>query len=120
MTTGGKAPLPTIWAKQDSNLDLIFLREAVLSLKIDGTQTTFQGLLSVKTGQLSLFRAMVDCRESHNFVSALDYGLKNIETLPMSTHLAQENYTILMVGVGGEHTPPADTQQNKRCHNDQG
>jgi Fic family protein len=88
-------------------------KEAVLSSQIEGTQTTFQELLSFEAGQLSLFRDMGDAREVHNYVRAIDYGLERLETFPLSIRLIREIHGILMQGVRGEHMTPGEVRRSQ-------
>jgi len=88
-------------------------KEAVLSSQIEGTQTTFRELLSFEAGQLSLFRNIEDAREVHNYVRAIDYGLKRLETLPLSIRLIREIHGLLMQGVRGEQMTPGEVRRKQ-------
>jgi len=88
-------------------------KEAVLSSQIEGTRTTFQELLSLEAGQLSLFQDMDDAREVHNYVKAIDYGLERLETFPLSLRLIREIHEILMQGVRGEHMTPGEVRRSQ-------
>lgn len=79
-------------------------REAVLSCRIDGTQSTL--------GQLVLFEAGAhpdessDVQEVANYVTALMEGLSRIEQLPPNLSMLRELHRELMAGVhGGEQNP---------------
>jgi len=50
-------------------------REAVVSSRIEGTQTSLQELLTYEARQLPLFENP-DAHEVHNYVKALDFGLE--------------------------------------------
>jgi len=88
-------------------------KEAVLSSQIEGTRTSFQGLLSFEAGQLSLFADLEDTREVHNYVQAIDYGLERLKTLPLSTRLIREIHGILMKGVRGEMMTPGEVRRSQ-------
>jgi len=88
-------------------------KEAVFSSQIEGTQTTFQELLSFEAGQLSLFRNLEDTQEVHNYVQALDYGLERLETLPLSLRLIREIHAQLMHGVRGESMTPGEFRRSQ-------
>ena len=88
-------------------------KEAVMSSQIEGTRTSFQGLLSFEAGQLSLFGDLEDTREVHNYVQAIDYGLERLKTLPLSTRLIREIHGILMKGVRGEMMTPGEVRRSQ-------
>lgn len=55
-----------------------------------------------------------DVKEVANYVNALEYGIKRLETLPISTRLIKEIHERLMDGVRGGHFSPGEfrTTQN--------
>ena len=78
-------------------------REAILSSRIEDTHADM--------GQLVLFEEedetdpLTDVREVSNYVRALEYGLKRVAELPISTRLIKELHEILLKNVrGGEST----------------
>ena len=80
-------------------------REAVSSSRIEGTETSL--------GQLALFEAepgrqlsAPDAPEVMNYVSALEYGLEQLESVPVSLQLLRKIHEILLSGVRGEETNP--------------
>jgi len=77
-------------------------REAVLSSKIEGTQATLGELLANDAGAV-VNRSPDDLREVGNYVTALDYGIKRLNTLPLSLRLIREVHEKLMEGVRGGH-----------------
>jgi Fic family protein len=80
-------------------------REAVLSSKIEGTQATLGELLASDAGA-AVNRSPDDLREVGNYVTALDHGIKRLNTLPLSLRLVREVHEKLMEGVrGGNATP---------------
>lgn len=81
-------------------------REAVLSSRIEGTRASLVDLYNYESAQLSFLEPNDDVREVHNYVSALDYGLERLETLPVSLRLVREIHAKLLEGVrGGNLTP---------------
>jgi len=80
-------------------------REAVLSSRIEGTQATLGELLSVEAGA-AVDRSPADLREVANYVTALEYGVRRLETLPLSLRLVRELHARLMAGVRGEAATP--------------
>lgn len=88
-------------------------KEAVLSSQIEGTQTTFQSLLRYEAQQLSFIKEEQDVHEVQNYIKALDYGLKRIQTLPVSNRLIREMHAILMKGVRGELLTPGEVRRSQ-------
>ncbi len=80
-------------------------REAVLSSRIEGTQATLGELLAAEAGA-TVERSPDDLREVGNYVTALEYGIQRLKTLPLSLRLVRELHEKLMRGVrGGQATP---------------
>jgi len=80
-------------------------REAVLSSRIEGTQTQLDDLLmaEVRKGSTTPDR---DLREVQNYVRALHEGAGLLKKLPIATRLGRQLHAILMKGVrGGDRTP---------------
>jgi len=88
-------------------------REAVLSSRIEGTQSDLPHLYAYEAGQLALpgFEPIppeADVREVVNYVNALEYGLKRIQELPVSLRLLRELHERLLKGVRGETATPGE------------
>lgn len=92
-------------------------REAVLSSKIEGTQTTVGDLYAYEAGQLPLSGNEVtppeDAREVLNYVQALEYGLERLSRLPVSLRLVREIHGRLMSGVRGEKKSPGEFRRHQ-------
>lgn len=94
-------------------------REAVLSSRIEGTQTGLAELYAFEVQQLSLFggvespQRLADAREVANYVTAMQYGLKRLKTLPMSLRLIREVHERLMKGVRGEQARPGKFRERQ-------
>lgn len=88
-------------------------REAVLSSRIEGTQSSLSDLLRYEA-QPAVTASTTDVREVHNYVVALEYGLKRRNTLPVSLRLTRELHERLMRGVRGGYANPGQfrTTQN--------
>ena len=80
-------------------------REAVLSSRIEGTETTLGELLASEAGGTTE-RDPADLREVGNYVSALEYGLGRLHELPMSLRLVRELHERLMRRVRGDAAAP--------------
>jgi len=85
-------------------------REAVLSSRIEGTQSSLSDLLLFEATQVEKQR---DVREVQNYVRAMEYGLKRLVELPLSLRFIRELHSILMEGVRGEHATPGEFRQSQ-------
>lgn len=86
-------------------------REAVLSSRIEGTQTTMSDVYAADLAQDDLVRA-ADVREVQNYRSAHQLGLAS--NLPLSLRLIRNLHKRLMKGVRGQGRHPGEfrTYQN--------
>jgi len=81
-------------------------REAVLSSRIEGTQSTIADVYAAEAGQTQLFRDTEDVREVQSYIAAHELGLRRLGDLPLSLRLVGEMHAQLMQGVrGAEQTP---------------
>lgn len=88
-------------------------REAVLSSRIEGTQTTLSDVYAAEAEQLRLVTSP-DVQEVVNYLDAAQYGLERLATLPLSLRFLKELHERLMAqGVRG-HGPAGEfrTYQN--------
>ena len=94
-------------------------REAVLSSRIEGTQTDLTDLYAYEAGQLPLFAGLKtvppesDVKEVTNYVRAMEYGLDRLKSLPVSLRLIRELHGILMEGVRGDHATPGEFRRSQ-------
>lgn len=93
-------------------------REAVLSSRIEGTQAGIADLYAYEAGQLplpGLGKALPagDVQEVANYVTALEYGLDRLQTLPISLRLIREVHERLLQGVRGEHATPGEFRRSQ-------
>lgn len=88
-------------------------KEAVLSSQIEGTQASLGEILEVEARLFDPARRD-DTEEVLNYVAALDFGLRRLDTLPLSLRLIREIHEHLMQGVRGQHATPGlfRTSQN--------
>ncbi len=87
------------------------LREALASTRIEGTQASLLDVLEVEaTGETP----NADVEEVINYISALEWGLAQVDRLPLGTRLICGMHERLLAGVRGrERTPGAlRTSQN--------
>ena len=81
-------------------------REAVLSSRIEGTQTLLPDLLEFEADPEEVERRTPDVREVVNYVWALEYGLERLKELPLNLRLIRELHERLMSGLrGGDRDP---------------
>ena len=92
---------------------LLIRREAVTSSRIENTQSGLDDLFLFEADETQLF-FMSDVKEIFNYVRAMEYGIKRLEDLPISSRLICEIHEILMKGVRGEYATPGllRTSQN--------
>jgi len=87
-------------------------REAVLSSRIEGTQSTLGELLAAEAGA-AVERSPADLREVGNYVVALEYGIARLRTLPLSLRLVRELHQKLMRGVRGDAATPGQFRRSQ-------
>lgn len=91
---------------------LPFMRkEAVLSSKIEGTQTEEAEVIEYEGGQLGLpieAKKADDLQEVMNYVDALEHGLARLADLPVSLRLLTEIHRELLSGVRGQSRNPGE------------
>ena len=88
-------------------------KEAVLSSQIEGTQSSLQDVLAAEARLRTPDRAR-DTGEVINYVTAMNYGLERLATLPISSRLIREIHEQLLHGVRGSQMRPGElrTSQN--------
>ena len=88
-------------------------KEAVLSSRIEGTQSSLQDVLAAEADLRTPRRAR-DTDEVINYVTAMNYGLERLQTLPISSRLIREIHERLLRGVRGYNLHPGEfrTTQN--------
>lgn len=98
------------------NIDLFIqlhvTKEAVLSSRIEGTQTHIDEALLPQTEVLEERRN--DWQEVRNYVDAINDAIANLDRLPISSRLIRSTHKLLLNSVRGEHKLPGEfrTSQN--------
>lgn len=98
------------------NIDLFIqlhvTKEAVLSSRIEGTQTHMDEALLPQAEVQEERRN--DWQEVRNYVEAINDAIANLEKLPISSRLIRSTHKILLNSVRGEHKLPGEyrTSQN--------
>jgi Fic family protein len=77
-------------------------REAVLSSRIEGIQTSVEDVYASELDQQQLVES-ADVREVRNYLAAYEYGLNALEKLPLSLRLIKELHLRLLQGVRGQN-----------------
>ena len=92
---------------------LLIRRESVTSSRIENTQSGLDDLFLFEADETEPFPAS-DVKEVINYVRAMEYGIKRLEELPVSSRLICEIHEILMEGVRGKGATPGllRTSQN--------
>ena len=81
------------------------IKEAVLSSKIEGTQATFEDVLSYEANP-SKVSNYNDIEEVINYKKAINYSKDRLQELPLSSRLLKEIHKILLSGVRGGNKNP--------------
>ena len=103
------------FARLVPNIDLFIqlhvTKEAVISSRIEGTQTNI--------GEALLPEAEVDpqrrndWKEVNNYMKALNEATLELERLPLSSRLIRKTHRILLEGVRGEHKLPGEFRNSQ-------
>lgn len=91
-------------------------REAVLSSRIEGTQTSLSELFyfeAARKEEQKKEAKKTDVLEVLNYVKAMDYGIKRLKELPLCLRLIREIHRTLMKGVRGQHMTPGEFRRSQ-------
>src|SRR5437667_260768 len=88
-------------------------KEAVLSSQIEGTQASLIDVLAFEA-DAAFPENPQDIEEVINYINALNYGLEQLDKIPISLRLIREIHRLLMQGVRGANRQPGEfrTSQN--------
>lgn len=104
------------YARLVPNIDLFIQlhvsKEAVISSRIEGTQTSIKEAM-LPEEEISPERRN-DWKEVNNYTQALNNAIESLNTLPISSRLLKQAHQTLLNGVRGEHKLPGAfrTSQN--------
>ena len=87
-------------------------REAVSSSRIEGTHASLSDLFYFEAAE-ALPTPESDVREVHNYVVALEHGLKGLKHLPVCMRLLSEMHRKLMSGLPAEHLTPGELRRSQ-------
>lgn len=98
------------FARLVPNIDLFIqlhvTKEAVVSSRIEGTQTNIQEAVLPESEILPEHRN--DWREVQNYTQALNQAIDHLQTLPLSSRLLRQTHATLLQNVRGEHKLPGE------------
>jgi Fic family protein len=87
-------------------------KEAVLSSQIEGTQASLIDVLEFESQALEPDNPQ-EVAEVVNYISAVNYGLERLKTLPVSLRLVREIHQELMKGVRGSERSPGEFRRSQ-------
>ena len=88
-------------------------REAVLSSRIEGTESTLEDILEFEAGADDR-DTPADVEEVANYVRAMDMGLERLRSgFPMSLRLMRDIHRELMTGVRGQYRAPGEFRKTQ-------
>lgn len=93
----------------DMYLTMYVRKEALLSSQIEGTQCTFDDLLSPSQTQLH----HKDVADVVNYVRAVDRGVELLKKMPLRTRLLRQVHAVLLDGVRGTEKNPGELRSSQ-------
>ncbi len=87
--------------------------EAILSSRIEGTQTEVPQLLQAEAEHPKSTESNADVREVQNYISAIEHGITRVRGgFPISSRLMREMHAILLQGVRGRQRMPGELRKS--------
>ena len=86
-------------------------KEATVSSKIEGTQTSFQEAL-IDPQDLAPDKRD-DWKEVHNYIDAVNIAVKEMETLPISNRLIRQTHRVLLQDTRGNEKLPGEFRRSQ-------
>lgn len=103
------------FARLVPNIDLFIqlhvTKEAVVSSRIEGTQTNMHEAVLTETEVAPEHRN--DWREVQNYIEALNQAIETLKSLPLSSRLLRNAHAILLNNVRGEHKLPGEFRSSQ-------
>lgn len=97
----------------DLFLAMYVKKEAVLSSQIEGTQASLVDVLDKPDSNEPDPNKKFDVEDVVNYVKAMNYGIKRLDTLPLSLRLIREIHSILLQGVRGSDRRPGEFRSSQ-------
>lgn len=103
------------YARLVPNIDLFIqlhvTKEAVISSRIEGTQTNMDEALLEEVEITPERRS--DWKEVNNYIKALNEAITQLEKLPISSRLLKQTHKTLLSSVRGEHKMPGEYRSSQ-------
>lgn len=95
----------------DLFIELHVTKEAVVSSRIEGTQTRMDEALLPETEIQAERRD--DWKEVQNYIKAINEAIESLKTLPISSRLIRNTHKLLLDSVRGEHKNPGEFRNSQ-------
>ncbi len=103
------------FASHVPNIDIFIrmhvVKEATTSSRIEGTRTEMQDVV-MKKENVELEKRD-DWQEVQNYIKAMNFAIKRLDEIPISTRLLKETHKVLMAGVRGKTKLPGEYRKSQ-------
>lgn len=93
----------------DLFISMYVRKEALVSSQIEGTQCTLEDVLNPEIDE----NANADVSDVVNYVRAINFAIKRLETLPLCNRLIRETHAVLMSSVRGSDKTPGEFRHSQ-------
>ncbi|MDR2972748.1 MAG: Fic family protein [Bacteroidales bacterium] len=107
----GKMDMYSQYVDIDLFLKMHIVKEATQSSKIEGTQTNYEEAFMKKED--IVIERRDDWEELQNYISAMNFAVNELKTLPFSTRLIKQTHKILLQGVRGKQKLPGEFRRSQ-------
>lgn len=118
LALGQLSGIASLLPNPDLFVAMYIKKEAVLSSQIEGIQCTLDEVLQHERDESRVSTKAIG--EVVNYVKAMNYGIKRLETLPLSLRLIREIHGHLLQGVRGENKNPGEFRRTQNWLGPQG